>query len=199
MKRTISEEIDNITWYNIVPQSKIVFDKLINTISDLEGQGGSGGGDTPTLQEVTDEGNETINNIVLKDSFLNNTSEHNAVESVFNVGSRNTSFNAYKIESSNGSKKLTINLIKVIGQSQGTFNFPLLDSNATEETLATQEWVRTTGYTVAELAGLSPIIGDTTFVTDSNGTELGGGLPPVGGGAIVKPVFYNGSNWVVYF
>jgi hypothetical protein len=54
--------------------------------------------------------------------------------------------------------------------------------------------VRLKGYTVATLpAGTQ---GDTAFVTDAVApTYLG---PLVGGGAVVTPVFYNGTAWVAY-
>lgn len=50
------------------------------------------------------------------------------------------------------------------------------------------------GYTVAGLGGLTPVQGDTAFCTDLL-------LPAffavaVGGGAVVGPVFYDGTNWI---
>lgn len=51
-----------------------------------------------------------------------------------------------------------------------------------------------TGYTVAGLAGLSPVAGDREFVTDATAPTYNGVL--TGGGAITIPVFYNGAAWV---
>jgi hypothetical protein len=54
--------------------------------------------------------------------------------------------------------------------------------------------VVTKGYTVADLAGITPITGMRVHVTDA--------LAPaflttvVGGGTVKCPVFYNGTNWV---
>ena len=51
-----------------------------------------------------------------------------------------------------------------------------------------------TGYTVAGLAGLTPVTGDREYVTDATAPTYLGTL--TGGGAIVCPVFYNGVAWV---
>lgn len=55
--------------------------------------------------------------------------------------------------------------------------------------------VRLKSYTVATLPA-TPTQGDTAYVTDATApTYLG---VAVGGGAVVAPVFYNGTNWVTH-
>ena len=51
------------------------------------------------------------------------------------------------------------------------------------------------GYTVAGLAGLSPVIGDREYITDSVGSTFN--TVPTGGGSVVMPVFYNGTQWLI--
>ena len=54
--------------------------------------------------------------------------------------------------------------------------------------------VRLKGYTVAGLpAGTQ---GDLAFVTDANAPTYNATV--AGGGAVVIPVFYNGTNWVCH-
>lgn len=54
--------------------------------------------------------------------------------------------------------------------------------------------IRLAGYTFATLPAL-PLQGDTAFITDAlTPTAL---APVVGGGAVVVPVFYDGTNWIV--
>ncbi len=58
--------------------------------------------------------------------------------------------------------------------------------------------IRLKGFTVATLPG-SPSAGDTAHVTDSVATLTAGvGTTVVGGGANIVPVFYNGTNWLIY-
>ena len=52
-----------------------------------------------------------------------------------------------------------------------------------------------TGYTVAGLAGLTPVTGDREYVTDANATTFNSIV--AGGGSNIVPVFYNGTNWVI--
>jgi hypothetical protein len=61
------------------------------------------------------------------------------------------------------------------------------------ETIVADTTIRLKGYTVATLPA-SPTQGDTAFVTDATSpTYL---ATVVGGGSVVAPVFYNGTNWV---
>jgi hypothetical protein len=54
------------------------------------------------------------------------------------------------------------------------------------------------GYTVAGLAGLSPVTGDREYVTDGSVVATGNfGTTVVGGGANIVPVFFNGTNWII--
>ncbi len=53
--------------------------------------------------------------------------------------------------------------------------------------------VRLTGYTVATLPA-SPTAGDRAYVTDALTPTYAAVV--VGGGAVVVPVFYNGTNWI---
>ncbi len=77
----------------------------------------------------------------------------------------------------------TLTVTKIIGSTSVTS--ALINSTGT---------VRLKGYTVATLPGGT--IGDTAYVTDA--------LAPafltiiVGGGTVVTPVFYNGTNWIGY-
>lgn len=48
-------------------------------------------------------------------------------------------------------------------------------------------------YTVATLPA-SPSKGQSAYVTDA--LTVGFGLPLVGGGSVMVPCFYNGTNWV---
>jgi len=56
--------------------------------------------------------------------------------------------------------------------------------------------VRTEGYTVAQLAALTPVIGDRAYVTNLAAAPAYLAAVGAGGGAIVAPVFYNGAAWV---
>lgn len=55
--------------------------------------------------------------------------------------------------------------------------------------------VRLFGYTVATLP--AGTIGDTAYVTDAT-TPTAGGVA-VGGGALKRPVFFDGTNWITYY
>jgi hypothetical protein len=55
--------------------------------------------------------------------------------------------------------------------------------------------IRLKGYTVATLP-VSPTQGDTAFVTDATSPSYLSII--VGGGSVVTPVFYNGTNWVAH-
>jgi len=52
--------------------------------------------------------------------------------------------------------------------------------------------IRTGGYTVATLP--AGTVGDRAYVTDATTPTYNAAL--TGGGAVVVPVFYNGSAWV---
>jgi hypothetical protein len=54
--------------------------------------------------------------------------------------------------------------------------------------------ITTKGYTVATLP--TGVQGDVAFVTDATSPTFLGSL--TGGGAVVTPVFYNGTSWVSY-
>jgi len=77
--------------------------------------------------------------------------------------------------------------------SDGAGNVPVFWDGLTGNQICNGPVV-TQGYTVAGLAGITPITGMRVHVTDA--------LAPtflttvVGGGAIKCPVFYNGANWV---
>ena len=53
--------------------------------------------------------------------------------------------------------------------------------------------IKTLGYTVATLP--TGTVGMMAYVTDALAPTFGATV--VGGGAVVIPVFYNGSNWIV--
>ena len=69
---------------------------------------------------------------------------------------------------------------------------PTFTGTVTAPTIVSTAVVRLKGYTVATLpAGTQ---GDTAFVTDATAPTYLGAL--TGGGAVVCPVFYNGTAWV---
>lgn len=75
----------------------------------------------------------------------------------------------------------TLTVTKIVGST--SIKSALLESTGT---------VRLKGYTVATLP--AGTVGDTTYVTDA---LLPAFLAPIaGGGAVVTPVFYDGTNWV---
>lgn len=77
----------------------------------------------------------------------------------------------------------TLTGTKIIGSTSVTS--PLVESTGT---------VRLKGYTVATLP--AGVVGDTAYVTDALAPTFLATI--VGGGAVVSPVFYNGTNWVSY-
>lgn len=83
------------------------------------------------------------------------------------------------------------------GAARKTFAFlesPIFTGTVTAPTIVSTTIIRLKNYTVATLpAGTQ---GDTAFVTDATTPTYLGAL--VGGGAVVTPVFYNGTAWVSY-
>jgi hypothetical protein len=81
-----------------------------------------------------------------------------------------------------------------IGDVNGAGNATLLvvDDSAKEVLLNVP--MRLAGYTVATLPG--GVMGDTAFVTDALLPSFL--VPVVGGGAVVTPVFFDGTNWVAH-
>jgi len=66
------------------------------------------------------------------------------------------------------------------------------DAPLTASNVISTSTVRLKGYTVATLP--SGVVGDTAYVTDALAPTFGSLV--VGGGAVVSPVFYNGSAWI---
>ena len=82
------------------------------------------------------------------------------------------------------------------GAARKTFAFlesPTFTGTVSAPTIVSTTMLRLKGYTVATLpAGTQ---GDTAFVTDALAPVFLAAV--VGGGAVVSPVFYDGTNWVV--
>jgi len=80
----------------------------------------------------------------------------------------------------------------VVSATAGTPTITLPTVTSTLATMVLPSPIRLMGYTVAGLpAGTQ---GDTAFVTDATAPTYNGAL--TGGGAVVVPVFYNGTAWV---
>lgn len=105
-------------------------------------------------------------------------------------------------------KKLTVsNSLTLVGTDGTTLTFPTTSATIARTDLAQTftgnqtfsniiiagAQIRKKGYTVATLpAGTQ---GDTAFVTNALAPAFGAAV--VGGGAVVIPVFYDGTNWIV--
>lgn len=120
-------------------------------------------------------------------SFSSSSSQTNV-----NVQATGTGQNAYFSTSSSGDNitaSSTGSGLNFVGQDNVTNTFTVSKTG-----IVTANIFRLKNYTVATLpAGTQ---GDTAFVTDALApTYL---VTIVGGGAVVTPVFYNGTNWVAH-
>lgn len=130
-------------------------------------------------------------------SLFNTTGSGNVAYGYYS-GAYETGSNAFYI----GNRDYTSTALEKAGALlYGTFNTTpssqTLTINAAltvSEAIIASKVVRLKGYTVAGLpAGTQ---GDTAFVTDALAPTFLATV--VGGGAVVTPVFYNGTNWVGY-
>lgn len=83
------------------------------------------------------------------------------------------------------------------GGARKTFAFlesPTFTGTLTAPSIVSTTIIRLKGYTVATLP--AGTVGDTAYVTDALAPTFLATV--VGGGAVTTPVFYNGTNWIVY-
>lgn len=148
----------------------------ITTGSHVKLFGGSGYG----------TGNTNGGNIDLKGGTPNGSGSYGSVSIASGVGGTSSTV----ILNPNGNVTIgNVNLTDYI-----TINSHTISSNQTGNRVALGGVLKLQGYTVATLPTGS--IGDTTYVTDALAPSFL--VTVVGGGTVVTPVFYNGTNWVAH-
>lgn len=180
----------------------------INPTSSQYYMGDGGGTGNTTLIEVLD-GIPVIRNWV-NGSFL--VQRPNAGPSL--IDGNTSTFNLYLGDVGGNANKTVIEILDSaqwinisayssgsgtgiikIGDNNNNGNSTMFEIDDSSERIAFSKRIGIPGYTVATLPS-SPASGDIVYVTDA--------LAPtylavvVGGGAVVTPVFYNGTNWVAF-
>lgn len=213
---TLLQKIQNLTWWTLDIKLKDILTDLFGRVEILEE---SGGGGTQDLQSVLDNGNyaevdggdsfisifgETPNDrymMLRTKSILPNSGEEVSKAELYlnqSFAQFGSSANGYRgyIRVEDGKISFN-NFLLGNGNTEIVFTDPTVDSTLQfpAKTISGNYTINTTPditYTVSTLP--SGVLNDMAIVTDATAPTYLGAL--IGGGAVVTPVWHNGTIWV---
>lgn len=190
---TLLQKIQNLTWWTLDIKLKDILTDLFGRVEILEE---SGGGGTQDLQSVLDNG--SVANVISPNTNFSagiNLEVSDDISNLYiygenalfggNMGIKNG--DAYLDKQDNViSKTTTVNISNPTEDTVIYFPAKTVSGNYTINTTPD------TTYTVSTLP--SGVLNDMAIVTDATAPTYLGAL--IGGGAVVAPVWHNGTIWV---